>query len=66
MRQTACLVLTQSLLMAALFYCGTPWAFHIIILFGYQGKKGLIFEKKVKNLLRNHKVDEADTLHICL
>ena len=29
-------------------------------------QKGLIFEKNVKNLLRNHKLDEADNLHTCL
>ena len=30
-------------------------------------QKGLMFEKNVKiPLLRNHKVDEADTLHTCL
>ena len=29
-------------------------------------QKGLTFVKMLKNLLRNHKVEKADTLHTCL
>ena len=29
-------------------------------------QKGQILEKMLNNLLRNHKVDNADTFHACL
>ena len=37
-------------------------------LIGYQGEKRVNFRrrKKLNNLLRNRKVDEADTFHTCL